>query len=449
MENVNLFGTDGIRGVANRDLSWEIAFRLGRACGLFLPEGPVAVGKDTRISGDMLEAAAIAGLTSAGREALQLGVITTPGLSFGVREMGLPGGIMISASHNPFEYNGLKVFGSNGKKIPDQLEIQFSSYILGKGDASELFPTGSRIGRAKKCERLLDKYVEFLADACGKDLSGLRVACDAANGSTSDIAWRVWEKLGARVEMINNQPDGCNINQSCGSTHPEALAEFVRKGGYDAGFAYDGDGDRCIAVDEAGKIVDGDAIMAIMGIELSKLGKLQGNTVVGTVMSNLGLEVCLKRHGLSLERTSVGDRYVLERMEEKGFVLGGEQSGHIIFRDKSTAGDGILTSVLVAGVIKSTGKKLSDLASVMPVFPQKLVNIKVSRPKEIARRETVIRIVDEMIQKLGDRGRVVVRPSGTEPVIRIMVEAQDQHDVESCIECIAEVVRREDEDKVS
>lgn len=449
---MNLFGTDGIRGIANAGLSWRTAFRLGRAIGTHLSPGrDLCAGKDTRASGDMLEAAIAAGITSTGRNVVKLGVITTPGLSFLVRDLGLGGGVMISASHNPSEYNGLKVFGPDGKKIPDETEILFSEFIQGEGDGG-LFPTGRGIGRVAPGEAAVDRYVGFLCKVPRNDLSRLAVALDTANGSTSDIAVRVWKKLAGRVEAINNAPDGHNINDRCGSTHPWALAEKVASaragkaaGSFDAGFSYDGDGDRCIAADENGEILDGDHIMAILALDMAEKGKLAGKTVVGTVMSNFGLEFCLKARNISLERTRVGDRYVLEKMEGSGFKLGGEQSGHIIARDILWAGDGILTSLLVADVMAGTGRRLSELGSVMTSIPQHLVNVRARDPKGLVKREAVVKAVEKAQSDLGEGGRVLVRPSGTEPLVRIMVEGLDSSMVQSCIQYLEEVIGRENE----
>ncbi len=440
---MNLFGTDGIRGVANAGLTWHTAFRLGRAMGIHLSPGlPLCVGKDTRASGDMLEASIIAGVTSTGRNVVRLGVVTTPGLSFLVKDLGLGGGVMISASHNPAEYNGLKVFGSDGKKIPDATEVLFSEFIEGDSEG-DVYPTGGAIGRVIPGEDSVGRYVDFLCRAPRNDLSRLRVILDTAHGSTSYIAEKVWTRLGASVEVMNHAPDGENINQKCGSTQPGGLAAKVASSKVDAGFSYDGDGDRCIMVDETGTVQDGDHIMAILGLDMAQKGTLYGNTVVGTVMSNYGLEVCLRKNDIALERTPVGDRYVLEKMEESGFKLGGEQSGHIIIRDKLWAGDGILTSLMVADVMAGTGKRLSELASVMTSIPQHLVNVKASDPKGLVKKDTVVAAVRKAQADLGNRGRVLVRPSGTEPLVRIMVESLDSHMVQSCIQYLQEVIERE------
>jgi phosphoglucosamine mutase len=445
---MNLFGTDGIRGVANTELTCEIAFKLGRAMGTYLsPGSDLCVGKDTRISGDMLEAAIIAGATSTGRNVLRLGVITTPGLSFLVKDLGLGGGVMISASHNPAEYNGLKVFGSDGKKIPDQTECLFSEFILDRKDEGSL-PTGPSIGRVLPGEALVIRYAAFLGKGPREKLNHLKIALDTANGATSSIAPKVWRDVGAKVTVINDRPDGSNINRRCGSTHLESLSDFMRSAqvaqAFDIGFAYDGDGDRCLVVDGEGNVLDGDHIMAILALDMADRGILSGNTVVGTVMSNYGLEECLRKHDIVLERTPVGDRYVLERMEERGFKLGGEQSGHIIIRDVLWAGDGILTSLMVADAMVRSGKMMSQLRRLMSSIPQTLVNVKVGSPKTLVEREAVSLAIQKAHAGLAGKGRVLVRPSGTEPVVRIMVEAEDSRMVKSCIDYLEEVIRRED-----
>ncbi|QUL97972.1 MAG: phosphoglucosamine mutase [Candidatus Fermentithermobacillus carboniphilus] len=441
---MNLFGTDGIRGVANADLSWETAFRLGRAVGLYLSPGrDLCVGKDTRASGDMLEAALIAGITSTGRHVTRFGRVTTPGLSYLVRRLSFGGGIMISASHNPFEYNGLKVFGPDGRKIPDETEIFFSRLILEKSDDGP-FPTGSGIGRVADGFSLSDHYVEFLANIPRQRFSGLKVLLDTANGSTSDIAPRVWRQVCKEVSVINDTPDGCNINKECGSTHPEKLRRLVKEGGFDVGFAYDGDGDRCIAVDEKGQILDGDHIMAILAIWMKDAGTLKGDTVVGTVMANIGLELCLKEHGIKFVRTPVGDRYVLEEMDRGGYSLGGEQSGHVIFRDILPAGDGIITSLILADVLTSSGSRLSELRSIVPKVPQVMVNVRVSQPRAIMERERMLQAIETAQNQIGTGGRVLVRASGTEPVIRVMVESFDHAKVTRCIQYLEEVIREEE-----
>jgi len=439
---MNLFGTDGIRGVANKDLSWKVAFKLGRSLGVFLSQGQrIGLAKDTRLSGDMLESALIAGLTSAGRDVVRFGVVTTPGLSFLIREAGLGGGVMVSASHNPYEYNGLKVFGPDGKKIPDEMEILVSQEIL-KDEDEGPFPAGREIGRVYPGEALVERYLDFLAELPRRGFRGFRVVLDAANGSTSFAGPKVWERLGAHVEVLNCEPDGCNINRDCGSTHPEGLSRKVVEGGFDAGFAFDGDGDRCIAVDEKGQFLDGDHILAVMALDLARRGALAKNCVVGTVMANLGLEVFLERQGITLIRTPVGDRFVLEKMDQEGLSLGGEQSGHIIFRDILPAGDGLITSLLLADAAVSTGKRFSELRALLTKIPQVMVNVRVEDPKVVAGNHTVLQAVERVRKDLGYKGRVLVRASGTEPLVRIMVESEDDEKVTWCIKYLREVIER-------
>lgn len=442
---MNLFGTDGIRGVANTELSWKTALGLGRAIGLHLTPGKdIAIGKDTRASGDMLEAALVAGLTSSGRNALRLGVVTTPGLSYIVKHAGLGGGVMISASHNPSEYNGLKVFGPDGTKVPDETEELFSAFIVQNPDGGD-YPTGHAIGRVVPGEGLVEDYINFLIRLAGRSLSGMRVAVDTAHGSTSDIAGRVWEGVGAKVQVICNAPDGQNINDGCGSTHIESLSQLVRASEVDAGFAYDGDGDRCIATDECGEEMNGDHMMAVLADSMASRGALKGNVVVGTVMSNFGLEAFLQERGIRLLRAQVGDRFVLEAMRANGYCLGGEQSGHIILRDILETGDGILTSLMVASVAADTGSAMSSLRSMMKNLPQTLVNVKTANPKRVAVKEAVVSAVAKAQADLAGTGRVLVRASGTEPLVRIMVESQDSTRVSSCIEYLREVIEREKE----
>lgn len=441
---MNLFGTDGIRGIANSDLSPDIAFRLGRAIGLYLspPGQRLGVGRDTRLSGDMLEASLIAGVTSAGRDIHRIGVITTPGLSFLVKDLDLGGGVMISASHNPAAYNGLKVLGPDGTKISDDMELLLSAVIL--GDAADgPYPTGDAIGTVIPSEVLVDRYVRFLSGIPANRFPGLKVVVDAANGAASGIAGRVWASLGAEVDLINAAPNGLNINDRCGSTYPFTIAARVQAIGAAAGFAYDGDGDRCIGVDEKGQVVDGDGLMAILALDMARKGTLAGNAVVGTVMSNYGFELCLQEHGISLLRTSVGDRYVLEKMRETGHNLGGEQSGHIIFRDILETGDGMVTSLLIADVLVSSKVALSSLRDVMRIIPQVLVNVTADDPKRIAYSEKVTQAVLQVQDELSGRGRVLVRPSGTEPVVRIMVEAGCQEEVNFSIQYLKGVIEKE------
>lgn len=440
---MNLFGTDGIRGIAGEDLSCEVAYSLGRALSETLPSGgEIGLGKDTRVSGDMLEAALIAGITSAGRNVVRFGVITTPGLSYLIRSLKLCGGVMVSASHNPYEYNGLKVFGPDGKKIPDEMEILISKMILDRISQGGMPGKNRNVGRIRQGEHLVEKYVEFLLNLPTQSFRGLKVLVDTANGSTSFFWKRVWGGLGARVESINSDPDGYNINLECGATHPESLSRRMKEGGFDAGFAFDGDGDRLIASDEKGDVLDGDHIMAQMAVDMKAKGILPKDTVVGTVMANLGLEIFLNQNGINLIRTPVGDRYVLEKMEEEGLNLGGEQSGHIIFRTVLPAGDGLVTSILLTDAIMCSGKRLSEVYGLIKKFPQVMRNIKASNPREVIRNPLVEDTVGKVKEFLGSQGRVVVRASGTEPLVRVMVESDDHEKVATCIEWLEEVVKK-------
>ncbi|MBE3519487.1 MAG: phosphoglucosamine mutase [Firmicutes bacterium] len=438
---MNLFGTDGIRGVANDDLTPEMAFKLGLALGLYVvPGGRVGVAKDTRTSGDMLEAAVVAGLCASGCRAVTFGVLTTPGLSYLIRELGLDGGVMISASHNPGEFNGLKVFGSTGRKIDDSLEEKISAFILSDGKCGGR-PTGNSVGRVTRAEGEVSRYVEFLAGIPSVSFSGLKVIVDCANGATGQVARQVWEKLGAHVKTINSDGDGEKINCRCGSTHPETLAAKMKDESFDVGFAHDGDGDRCIAVNPSGGVEDGDRILGVMAKDMKERGRLKGNTVVGTVMSNLGLELYLTSLGIRFVRTAVGDRYVLDEMDRGGYSLGGEQSGHIIFRDIAPAGDGIMTSLLLTEVLVRKGAMLQDLTAGIPSIPQVLVNVPV-RDKNRAMESAALKMeLGKARSQFGGRGRVFVRPSGTEPVIRVMVEAPEVEMAHEWARRIAEVIR--------
>jgi len=447
-----LFGTDGVRGIANQELTVGLACALARAATHYLrtergamSRPRILVGRDTRASGDMLEAAVVAGVCASGGDAIRVGVMTTPGVAYLVRRLGADGGIMISASHNPAEYNGIKVFSGAGYKLPDRVEEEIEDLVLGGRSIDDILPrpSGAEIGRASELPDGRDMYVEFLKGLAPSGLKGFKVVLDCANGSAHRIAPEVFELLGAEVTVINAVPDGLNINVECGSTHPSALRRAVLDTGSQMGFAYDGDADRCIAVDERGDVVDGDQILAICGIDMLKRGTLRGNTVVATVMSNFGLEMALRPYGGRVKRTSVGDRYVLEEMVASGHNLGGEQSGHVIFLDNATTGDGILTSVMVASIISREGISLSEAASVMARFPQVMVNVRVPQRVEVERSPAVAKAIREAERALYGCGRVVVRPSGTEPLVRVMVEAEEVQKAREFAEMIGEVVRRE------
>jgi len=427
-----LFGTDGVRGVANSELTADLAYKLGQAGAYVLTAETkhtpkILVGMDTRISGDMLEAALVAGLCSVGAEVICLGVVPTPAVAYLTRHYNADAGVEISASHNPFEFNGIKFFNGKGYKLSDALEEKIEAIILDNSEKLEL-PTGEKIGRKGYISTALDDYINFIKSTIPGNLEGLKIAIDCANGASYRVAPEALRQLGAEVYVINNEPDGININRNCGSTHIEALQKYVVEIGADAGLAFDGDADRVLAVDEQGKMVDGDQIMSIIGLELKRNGKLAKNTIVATVMSNLGFDIMAKREDINIVKTKVGDRYVLENMLENGYILGGEQSGHIIFLEHNTTGDGLLTGVQLLNVLKSSGEKLSKLASVMQVLPQVLKNAKVKNENKnkYLEDEVICKMCKELEEEFKGEGRVLIRPSGTEPLVRVMIEGKDQ-----------------------
>lgn len=441
-----LFGTDGVRGIANGDLTPELVFRLGRAAAWQLAAGRAGrqrllVGRDTRLSGEMLEAALAAGAASAGVDVLSLGVVTTPGVAHLVGRLGAAGGAVISASHNPAPYNGVKFFSFDGFKLPDAVEDEIAAMATGADTLPR--PTGEALGRIHRDEAAVEHYVEHLVAAAGRRLAGLRVVLDCAHGAAFHLAPEVFRRLGATVTVLHAEPDGVNINEGAGSLHPLALQRAVAGAGAHLGLAFDGDADRVIAVDERGGLVDGDQILAVAGLALLAAGRLPGATVVATVMSNIGLELALGAAGARLVRTKVGDRYVLEAMREGGFGLGGEQSGHIIFLDHATTGDGCLTGVKLAAILAGEGRPLSELAARVVKFPQLLVNVEAHARERLARSDAVQVAVARAEERLGGRGRVLVRPSGTEPLVRIMVEGEDADQVRLLAEDLAGVIRQE------
>lgn len=424
-----LFGTDGVRGEANRELTPKLAFRLGKAGAYVLGKGQekvkIVIGKDTRISGDMLEAALTAGICSMGGDVLKVGILPTPGIAYLTRTMGADAGVVISASHNPYQDNGIKFFAGSGFKLPDDLEdeIEKTLEIL---DSLES-PAGRNIGRIIEVENAVESYADFLKDKA-VPLDGIKIVLDCANGAASVVGPRVFTDLGAEVIPLFNQPDGININVHCGSTHPDVLAEKVLEHGADAGLAFDGDADRIIAVDEKGNIMDGDFIMVICALALKEKGKLKEDALTVTVMSNLGLHKAVREAGIKVYETKVGDRYVMEKLLETGTVLGGEQSGHIIFLEHNTTGDGLLSGLMLLSVLKEKNAKLSELARQMQRFPQVLVNSKVNDKDKIMNSDLINSKIAEVQNYLGKDGRILVRPSGTEPLIRVMLEGSD-HDV--------------------
>ncbi|RYL94246.1 phosphoglucosamine mutase [Sporolactobacillus sp. THM7-4] len=441
------FGTDGVRGVANVGLTPELAFRLGRAGGYALTrttEHPkVLVGRDTRISGYMLEGALISGLLSIGAEVMRLGIISTPGVAYLTKAMDASAGIMISASHNPVADNGIKFFGSDGFKLSDEVEETIES-LLAKEKDDLPRPIGGDLGTASDYFEGAQKYLQFLKDTIQEDdFSMFSLALDCANGSTSSLAPHLFADLEADIVTIGTSPNGKNINDGVGSTHPEALSALVKEKGADCGLAFDGDGDRLIAVDEQGNIIDGDKVMYICATYLKSRGLLNKNTLVTTVMSNLGLYKALQAEQIVTKQTKVGDRYVMEEMRAGGYSLGGEQSGHIIFLDHSTTGDGMLTALQLVGIMKVTGKKLSELAAGVRTYPQKLVNIKVADKLHVTDNPVVARTIQEVEAEMAGDGRVLVRPSGTESLVRVMAEAPTEDKCAEYVFRIADVVEKE------
>lgn len=440
-----LFGTDGVRGVANEELTAKLAYQLGKAGAYILKKGnkapKIVVGKDTRISGDMLEAALIAGICSVGGEAICVEVMPTPAIAYLTRYFNADAGVVISASHNPVEFNGIKFFNHEGYKLPDEIEDRIEDIIFNNIEGIAL-PTGNDIGRKRVIENAEELYIEFLKKTLDVDFKGLKIAIDCANGAAYAVAPKIFKELGAQVEVIYNQPDGTNINLGCGSTHPENLQKIVVEKNCDLGVAFDGDADRLIAVDNTGEIVDGDKTMVICGLDLKDKGKLKDNTIVVTVMSNMGLDIALKENDCKAEKTKVGDRYVLENMLKNGYSLGGEQSGHVIFLDHNTTGDGLLTALKLAEVIIHKNKSLNELAKVMNIYPQVLVNAKVSNKKknDYMKDEVIQKEIQKVEEYFHGKGRVLIRPSGTEPLVRVMIEGEKQEELNKIANDLAEII---------
>ena len=444
-----LFGTDGVRGVANKDLTCELAMKLGRAAAAVLTNKStrhprVIIGKDTRLSSDMLENAMAAGLCSVGASVVLLGVVPTPAVAYLVEKYKADAGIMISASHNSYEYNGIKIFGGDGFKLPDDLEERIESLILGEAPLPAA-PADSDLGTVETAPNALRDYIDHVKSTVHFSLDGLEIALDCANGSSAMTAETLFTELGAKVHMLANEPNGVNINDGCGSTHMESLIEYVKTHKVDAGIAFDGDADRCLAVDENGEPVDGDFIMAICGLDMKSRGKLNKNCIVGTIMTNLGFIKFCEANGIHFEATKVGDRYVLEEMLLENYSFGGEQSGHVIFRDFATTGDGQLTAAQLLSIMKRREAKLSSMTTVMERYPQTMKNIRVSPEGKLAfyTDPKVKQAIDAATKTLAGNGRVIVRPSGTEPLLRVMVEGQDLALIEKIAEDISEVIKEE------
>ncbi len=433
-----MFGTDGVRGVANRDLTPDLAFYLGMAGAHVLTEEThhkptLVVGEDTRISCGMLGSALIAGITSAGADVLYVGVIPTPGVAWLTRKLGADAGVMISASHNSFEYNGIKFFSGSGFKLPDETEDAIEARISDPSFLDYERPTGEAVGRLIHYKEGADEYREHLQSIAGLDLSGMKIVVDCAHGASSVVAPRLFRDLGADVQTIGADPDGYNINRDCGSTHIGNLSRAVCEHGADIGLAFDGDADRLIAVDDSGEVCDGDVMLAILARDLDRFGKLKKKTIVATVMSNLGLELAAASAGYELIRTQVGDRYVLERMLADGYAIGGEQSGHIILLDDSTTGDGVLTAIRLLGAIRNEGgsARLSEMRKIIRKLPQITVNVRVSDEKKqyVMNHPDLLAAIAEKEEILGRNGRVLVRKSGTEPLVRVMIEGKDECEI--------------------
>lgn len=441
-----LFGTDGVRGVANRDLTAELAFRIGFAAACVLKkdrgERPFfVIGKDTRASGDMLEAALTAGIMAAGVDVHSLGIIPTPGVAYLTRNSHAAAGVMISASHNPVEDNGIKFFGSDGFKLLDDIEDDIEQ-MLDQVDICDR-PLAGAVGKLVEQGVQVEDYVDFLKQTINYRFDGLKIAVDAANGAAYAIATEVLKELGATVFAFGDEADGTKINVGCGSTHPDFVAEKVKELGADVGLAFDGDADRLIAVDEKGSIVDGDRMMLICGNSLFRKGELRGHTIVSTVMSNYGFVKAARELGIELVRTAVGDRYVMEAMREGGYILGGEQSGHVIFLNFNTTGDGVLTALQLLAVMVEMKQPLSQLAGVMRSYPQVLVNVRVKDKTAWRRNEAIAKVIRKVENQLGEDGRILVRESGTEPIVRVMAEGPDEALIRSYVEEIVAVVKEE------
>lgn len=443
-----LFGTDGVRGIANKELTVELAMALGKYGAHVITGGKkkakIVLGRDTRISGNMLESALIAGILSTSCDVINLGVIPTPAVSKLVRELKADAGIMISASHNPVEFNGIKFFNSQGLKLPDEIEDEIEAFVKEKRSIPS--PIGFDLGHVYEYEEAEDAYMKYIINTlAGVTFEGIKVAIDCANGAAYNVAPKTFNAIDAKVYSIHHEPDGTNINDNCGSTHMNDLKKFVKVVGADIGLAFDGDADRLLAIDENGEIVDGDKIMAICGHYLNQKDCLKKQTIVTTVMSNIGFDKAMTDNNMKTVKTKVGDRYVLELMLEEGFSLGGEQSGHIIFLDHNTTGDGLLTAVQLVKVMKETGKKLSELASIMTVYPQVLKNARVSNLKkyDYMCNEKISEKIKEVESQFKGNGRVLIRPSGTEPLVRVMIEGEDQSILESAAGDLVRLIESE------
>ena len=444
-----LFGTDGVRGIANKDLTCELAMNLGRAAATVLSNNarrrPIfVVGMDTRISSEMLSSSLTAGLCSVGADVYVLGTVPTPAVAYLISKYKADAGIMISASHNSAEYNGIKMFSGDGYKLPDALEEQIEKLVLDDKEFGE-YQIRENVGKVTYMTNATKDYIDHLKSTVPNSLDGLKIAVDCANGSASATAKSLMEQLGAEATILFAEPDGININEKCGSTHIEALSKYVVENKLDMGVAFDGDADRCLCVDEKGNLVDGDQIMAICSQDMKERGRLAKNTVIGTILTNLGFIKYCEANDINFIATKVGDKFVLEEMLLEEYNFGGEQSGHIIFRDFATTGDGELTAIQLLSLLKRSGKKLSELASIMNKYPQVAINVKVTQEAKVKfyTNATVKKSIDEAKAKLGEKGRIVVRPSGTEPKIRVMVECNEEELMNEVANEVAAVVEKE------
>ncbi len=442
-----LFGTDGIRGLANKDLTPELAFMVGFAVVKVLtqdsPNPRILIGRDTRCSGEMLEAALSAGIASAGGVAELMGIVPTPAVALLTRESEVDAGVVISASHNPAEDNGIKIFHSSGFKLPDSMEVEIERTVEDFQKYGGKRPHGPKVGRIVSNGKALDRYVELLLERSGIDLSGLKLVLDCAHGAVFQAGPRIFESCGAQVKSFFDQPDGYNINAGCGSTHPERIAELVVREGADLGLSFDGDADRVIAVDEKGGLINGDVIMALCANDLKERGLLKENSVVATVMSNKGFHLSMRQRGIKVYVTQVGDRYVLEELLKRDLNMGGEQSGHVIFLDLSPSGDGLITSLQLCKAWKNMGGRISEVAGIVENFPQVLLNVRVVNKELLDRSEALAKKIKEAEEALGEEGRVLIRPSGTEPLVRVMVEARSADEAERIARDLASIVSRE------
>lgn len=443
-----LFGTDGVRGIANQELTPELAFRIGQAGAYVLTKHAgdrqplIVVGKDTRISGDMLESALTAGICSVGGRAVSLGVIPTPAVAYLTRNYRADAGVVISASHNPMEYNGIKFFNQDGLKLKDEIEEEIEEYIFQENRDIPL-ASGGKIGTCSRAGHAVDDYCNFICDTVSLDLTKTKIVIDCANGAASEVARRVFLNMGADLTVIHDCPDGTNINRSCGSTNMESLCKAVKETGADIGFAFDGDADRCLAADENGTVVNGDVMMMIYASYLKKRGQLKNNTLVATVMSNLGLFIASEQQGIMVRKTKVGDRYVLEAMQAGGYCIGGEQSGHIIYLDYNSTGDGLLSAVMMLKVMLEERKPFSQLAEIVQILPQALCNAKVKNEYKNAFLEDheIANTVQTLEKKFDGRGRVLIRPSGTEPLVRVMIEGEHAEEIEADAKMLADMIQ--------